>query len=486
MPKQSLTTRPIARFALRAAMAALMAGSVAAPIPALADSRDAPVKKKAKNVILFIGDGMGITTITAARIYDGQSKGMSGEENQLSFEKFPEVALVKTYNTNQQVPDSAGTATAFNTGTKTRAGMIGVGPAAHLGDCTEGLANPLTTMAEVAAKNGKKIGIVSTARITHATPAAVYGHSAHRDWEADSSIPESQRGKGCVDLATQLTNAKFDIALGGGRDYFFGKDQGGKRLDPADDLPAKWVAKTGGTYVRTKAELDAAQASKKPILGLFSGSHMTFTLDRKPDITEPTLSEMTTDAIDHLKGKEGYFLMIEAGRIDHGNHAGRAGYALSEAQELSRAVETALSKVDLKDTLVMVTADHSHVLTMAGYATRGNPILGLSIGNDSRGEPTDKPDKAQDGQPYTTLGYMNGPGAVRTLPRPAPDTSSPTVMQQALVPTGDENPGGPIAETHGGEDVALFAAGAGSDAAHGVIEQNRIFDIMLRAFGFKK
>lgn len=484
MPKQSLTTR----IALKAAMAALVAGSVAAPIPALADSRDAPVKKKAKNVILFIGDGMGVTTFTAARIYDGQSKGMSGEENQLSFEKFPEVALVKTYNTNQQVPDSAGTATAFNTGTKTRAGVIGVGPAAHLGDCTEGLANPLTTIAEVAAKNGKKIGIVSTARITHATPAAVYGHSAHRDWEADSNIPESERGKGCVDLATQLTNAKFDIALGGGRDYFFGKDKekGGKRIDTNADLPAAWAAKTGGTYVSTKAELDAAKLSKKPVLGLFSGSHMTFTLDRTPDITEPTLSEMTADAIDHLKGKEGYYLMIEAGRIDHGNHAGRAGYALSEAQELSRAVEVALSKVDLKDTLVIVTADHSHVLTFAGYATRGNPILGLSSGNDARGEPTGKPDLAADGKPYTTLGYQNGPGAIREMPRKTPDISSPTAMQQAAIPTGDESPGGAIVETHGGEDVALFATGAGSDAAHGVIEQNKIFDIMLRAFGFKK
>lgn len=482
MSSQRLTTR----LALRAAMAALVAGSVAAPMPALADARDAPVKKKAKNVILFIGDGMGITTIAASRIYDGQSRGMSGEENQLSFEKFPEVALVKTYNTNQQVPDSAGTASAFSTGVKTRAGMMGVGPAAHLGDCTEGLANIVPNILEVAKRHGKKVGVVSTARITHATPGSVYAHTPHRDWEDDSRIPAGERGKGCVDIATQLTNSPFDIALGGGRDHFFGKDKGGKRLEANADLPAAWATKTGGTYVSSKAELDAAKGSKKPVFGLFSGSHMTFTLDRKPDTKEPTLSEMTAAAIDHLKGKEGYYLMIEAGRIDHGNHAGRAGYALSETQELSRAVEMALSKVDLKDTLVMVTADHSHVLTFAGYATRGNPILGLSIGNDSRGEPTGKPDLAADGQPYTTLGYQNGPGAIRELPRKAPDVSDPRAMQQAAIPTGDEAPGGSVTETHGGEDVALFATGAGSDAAHGVIEQNKIFDIMLRAFGWKK
>lgn len=482
----SATVSKTTRLALKAAMLAMVASSIAAPIPALADSRDAPVKKKAKNVILFIGDGMGITTIAAARIYDGQSKGMSGEENQLSFEKFPEVALVKTYNTNQQVPDSAGTATAFSSGVKTRAGMLGVGPATHLGDCSEGLANIVPNIMEVAKGKGKKVGIVSTARITHATPASVYAHSAHRDWENDGSIPESEWGKGCVDIAKQLVNAPFDIALGGGRDHFFGKEKGGKRWAVDADLPAEWAQKTGGTFVDSKADLIAAKGSKKPVLGLFSPSHMTYTLDRKPDIAEPTLSEMTAAAIDHLKGKQGYYLMVEAGRIDHGNHAGRAGYALSETQELSRAVEVALSKVDLKDTLVMVTADHSHVLTFAGYATRGNPILGLSSGNDSRGEPTGKPDLAADGKPYTTLGYQNGPGAIRELPRKTPDVSSPTVMQQAAIPTGDEAPGGSITETHGGEDVALFATGAGADGAHGVIEQNKVFDIMLRAFGWKK
>lgn len=479
MPKSSLTTR----LTLRAAMIALVAGSVTAPLPVMAATADAPLKKKAKNVIVFIGDGMGISTITAARIYDGQSKGMTGEEYQLPFEKFPNVALVKTYNTNQQVPDSAGTASAIHTGSKTRAGMISVGPAAHLGDCKEGLANILPTMGEVAVKNGKKLGIVSTARITHATPATVYAHAAHRGWENDSAIPTSQRGLGCDDIALQLTNAKFDIAMGGGRDQFYGKAKGGKRLTPDADLPAVWVAKTGGNYVTSKAELDAAKASKKPVLGLFSGSHMTYTLDRKSDTTEPTLSDMTAAAIDHLQGKQGYYLMVEAGRIDHGSHAGRAGYTLSEAQQLARAVETALAKVDLNETLVIVTADHSHTLTIGGYPTRGNPILGLVYGNDDRGEPSGQPDLAADGKPYTTIGFYNGPGAIAELPRKAPDLSDPRNMQQSLVPTGDE---GAIGETHGGEDVALFAIGAGSDAAHGVIEQNKVFDIVSRAFGFKK
>ena len=110
----------------------------------------------AKNVILFIGDGMGITTVTAARIFDGQSKGMSGEENVLPFETFPNLALIKTYTANQMVADSAGSATAMNTGVKTRAGVIGIGPEADRRSCEGALAHPLTTLGELAEKMGKQ------------------------------------------------------------------------------------------------------------------------------------------------------------------------------------------------------------------------------------------------------------------------------------------------------------------------------------------
>lgn len=470
--------------------AAAMAMTLA-PVAQLAAEAPAPApmqvpKKKAKNVILFIGDGMGISTITAARIYDGQSRGETGEENSLAFESFPNVALVKTYNSNQQVPDSAGTASAMNTGVKTRAGVIGVGPAAHLGDCSEGLAHPMVTLGEIAKANGKGLGIVTTTRITHATPAAVFAHSPHRDWEDDRAIPESERGKGCTDIAAQLTATPFDIALGGGAANFFGKEKGGKRLDPKADLPGDWAKRTGGSFVTTGEALKATRGSKGPVLGLFTPSHMNFMLDRKPDSSEPTLTDMTVAAIERMKGhKGGYYLMIEGGRIDHGHHAGVAGYALSEAQEFSRAIEATLKMVDLKDTLVLVTADHSHTFTIAGYPTRGNPILGLVSHNDERGEPSGKPTVAADGQPYTTVGYQNGPGAVKQHPRPAPSTDI-KAQQQALVPTGDEGGAYGVIETHGGEDVALFATGPGAENARGVIEQNRIFDIIMAATGWKK
>ena len=126
----------------------------------------------ARNVILFIGDGMGVSTVTAARIFDGQSLGMSGEEYALVFETFPHVALVKTYNTNQQVPDSGGTATAMMSGIKTRAGVINVGPDAHRRACREALGLPLKPLGVMAKEQGKSVGVVTATRLTHATSAA--------------------------------------------------------------------------------------------------------------------------------------------------------------------------------------------------------------------------------------------------------------------------------------------------------------------------
>lgn len=448
-----------------------------------------PNEKQARNVILFVGDGMSIATITAARIYDGQSRGEPGEENVLSFERFPYTALVKTYNLNQQVPDSAGTASAMNTGVKTRAGVINVSVEAHRGDCKEALLHAVPTLAERAERLGKSTGIVTTARLTHATPAAVYAHSADRDWEADSDMPEEARLAGCVDIARQFVDFEagdgIDVALGGGRARFLGMGKGGKRLGPNDDLIAEWRARTGGAYVTTDEELRAARERRAArILGLFSEGHMTFVRDRR-ESREPTLSDMTAAAIELLsRNPQGYYLMVESGKIDLASHYGLAAHALAETQALSQAVQTALSMVDLSDTLILVTADHAHTLTIAGYPTRGNPILGLVFGNDKRGEPEATARLALDGKPYTTLGYMNGPGAV-SGERPAPELAEDHYKQQALVPTYSQEADGSraLSETHGGEDVALFAIGPRAYLVGGTIEQNLIYHIIEHAYG---
>lgn len=476
----------------RTLLAALLLTSAACPAVANDKRAAPPPEPRAKNVILFIGDGMGISTITAARIYEAQKRGETGEENSLSFEKFPNVALVKTYNTNAQVPDSAGTATAIHSGQKTRIGVLGIGPDAVKGVCKDALAHPLPLLGEEVKQRGLALGIVTTTRLTHATPASVYSRSADRDWESDTTIPADQQGQGCKDIALQLADARFDVALGGGTAVFYGKDKerAGRRIDPGADLPAQWAATNRGTVVKTAVELSAAPADK-PVLGLFNPGHLTFMADRKPDSSEPTLTDMTAQAIARLKSDpDGYYLMVEGGRIDHAHHAGQAGYALEEAVELARAVQYAVDHTDPAETLIMVTADHSHVFTIAGYPKRGNDILGLVVppaGGGEDGGDGESPLLAIDGQPYTTLGYANGPGGIRLEKRdsaeedhdehdrPMPQTGI-KARQQALVPLGSE--------THGGEDVALFATGPGAAAARGVIEQNVIYSIIRKALGW--
>lgn len=447
-------------------------------------------KKRPKNVILFIGDGMGISTLTAARIFQGQLRGESGEENRLSFEDFPFSALSKTYQVNQQTPDSAPTMTAIVTGVKTDEGVISVDQNVVHADHRSVAGNEAKTIVEYAEEAGLSTGIVSTARLTHATPAACYSHSPDRDWESDNDIFMRQKAAydaNFPDIARQLLDFKYgdgpEIALGGGRTKFLpqneidpeGRNRKGERLD-GRDLTKEWQARSkGSAYVWNKQQFDAVDAKKtKHLLGLFEPSHMQYEIDRDSGPNgEPSLTEMTSKAIDILsQNKKGYFLMVESGRIDHAHHDGNAFRSLSETVELSDAVQAAISKVHLEDTLIIVTADHSHTFFMQGYPMRGNNILGLirEVDNSGAPEKTWKLDK--DGKPMTTLGYSNGLGA-RKGERPMLDQATvldPNYRQEANIPLG--------AETHGGEDVAIYAIGPNANLIRGSMEQNWIFYVM--------
>ena len=436
---------------------------------------------KAKNVILFIADGMGISTITATRIYDGQSRGETGEENSLSFEIFPNLALVKTYNTDAQVPDSAGTASAMNTGVKTGIGVISQA-ADQDNDCYGPSIDFPKTIAEIAEAKGLATGVVSTASITHATPAAVYAHSPTRDWEADANVPADKRALGCQDIAQQLiqfsTGDGIDVALGGGKRYFYTIDDDGGKREDGRDLVEEWQQKyTDGAFVTNAEELSQATKTNDKLLGLFSSKHMAFEADRSAT-QEPSLTEMTSSAIDVLsRNKDGYFLMVESGRVDHAHHATNAYRALTDAQEFSRAVQAAVETVNLDETLILVTADHSHVFTIAGYPERGNPILGFVARSDGGSR---EYTNAADGKPYTTLGYHNGPNATTDGRKEV--TEGEVLNDNYLQETAIEM----SSETHSGEDVALFAVGPWSHLVNGVIEQNEIFHIIDHAMGLTK
>ena len=174
-------------------------------------------KNIAKNLILFVGDGMGVSTVTAGRIYKGQLKNRNGEEERTYMEKLDHSAFVKTYNIDAQTSDSAGTATAYLSGVKTRIGLIGVDGHAIYGDCKSSLNSHVDSIAKWAHDAGKSVGIVTNVRITHATPSAMYAHSPSRDWEAydGTFFGHKEHLEGCKDIAEQLIDKShhFNVYL---------------------------------------------------------------------------------------------------------------------------------------------------------------------------------------------------------------------------------------------------------------------------------
>ncbi|MDG1818860.1 MAG: alkaline phosphatase [Porticoccaceae bacterium] len=465
----------------------------------------------AKNIILFVGDGMGVSTVTAARILDGQQKGGLGEENSLSFDRFPFVGLSKTYNVDAQTPDSAGTMTAMISGIKTDAGTLGVDEDVIRGDCASIAGNQVFTALELAEIAGLSTGIVTTARVTHATPAATYAKSPERDWEDNSELPAEAVAAGCEDIASQLIHFKanlqskynsaaidgIEVVMGGGRRHFLPNLESANSSDAVSEIEGdrtdgrnlveEWASLyPSGIYIDSQQGFDKLDTSStEQLFALFNESHMRYAADRHNDIAgEPSLSAMTVKAIEILDNNPaGFLLVVESGRIDHGHHAGSAYAALEDTIEFSRAVQSAVDKTNAEETLIIVTADHSHVFTMAGYPKRGNPILGKVINVGS-----DKPALAADGMPYTTLGYANGLGFRDLLDQTDADHSyhsGPVAGRQDLSEIDTETAGfhqealvPRKSETHGGEDVAIYATGPGAHLVTGTNEQSVIFHVI--------
>ena len=420
-----------------------------------------------KNIIVFIGDGMGISTLTAGRIFVGQDKGQMGEDYELSWDKFQELALIKTYNTNAQVPDSAGTATAILSGYKTNRGAINVRPDKNISNMIlEGCGGPAPlTLSDKAKRRGKAVGVVTTARLTHATPAAMYAHSASRNVETQEDLIPPFNLSSCKPIAQQLIESDVDLAFGGGLPLF------------TETQLKSWP----GKVVTNKSDMMSAPRSER-LLAVFDGNKeavfnkdeydLQMNFESKRDAaTEPSIKEMTTLAIERLSSEpNGYVLMVESGRIDHAHHGANAFNALNDLKALDEAVQAAVEAVG-DDTLIIVTADHSHVFTMAGYPTRGNPILGLVREIDYK---TGLPKASLDNnkKPYTTLGYHNGPNVRRADSPILTDNlvQAPDYKQQSAVELRGE--------THAGEDVALFAKGPGASRFKGVMEQDEIGQIL--------
>jgi alkaline phosphatase len=439
-----------------------------------------------KNVLFFLGDGMGITTMTAARIYK------VGEDGELTMDQLPETAFVHTYSNDGQVTDSAPSMAAYMTGVKMNNEVISMSPETQATDAAgkpyhvnfdstcpaTGNGVPVATLLEQMKAANYATGVVSTARITHATPAATYSHVCHRDAENTIAAAMVPGGAGY--------NAKLgdgiDVVLGGGSSYFVPKEDGGLRNDKRNLVNELKAARYG--VAANKSEFDKLPVDgTTKIAGLFTKSHMAYDLDRVAT-QEPSLAEITAKAIDALAArKTGFFLLVEGGRIDHALHATNARRALQDTVAFDDAIKLALARMQaidpgLANTLIVVTADHDHTLQMNGYAKRtgkteaGKPgVLGL-VNNYVDGVPS----KDVDGNPYTILGFGNGPRRLATRgPIDSSALENVEFLQEAVVPLATE--------THGGGDVFLGAQGLGAETFAGSLTNNEVFGLIKKAIG---
>lgn len=379
--------------------------------------------------------------------------------------------------------DSACTATAYLNGVKANYGTIGVNAKVKRYDCEAELDKSTHTrsIAGWAQDSCKATGIVTTTRITHASPAGHYAHTANRDWENDAEImSDNCDPRKLEDIAEQLVYSdigqKLKVIMGGGRREFIGTEQRDDEHMPGlrndkKNLIEEWKTarsqKGNASYVWNKQGLQTIDIEKTDyLMGLFESDHCHFTADipkfGKQD-DEPTLTEMVEVAIKMLqKEKDGFYLFVEGGRIDLAHHETWARKALTETEEFDKAIKLARGMTSEEDTLIVVTSDHSHTMTMTGYPDRGQDILGIAGTSDD------------DGLPFLTLSYANGPGYVNTYDETTglrKDLSKMNIDHldfeyQATVPLDSE--------THGGDDVGIYASGPWSHLFVGNFEQNNI------------
>ncbi|MGD8684664.1 MAG: alkaline phosphatase [Chloroflexota bacterium] len=290
-------------------------------------------------MILLIGDGMGLAQTYSAQLYAEEVLGDS-----LVIPSIADTAVTRTHAMDSTVTDSAAAGTAIHSGLKANNGSINVLPT---GEWTY-------TIGQAAQEAGKSVGVLSTARMTHATPASVYGHDADRDAENL--------------FAEQMVEFMPEVALGGGARHFL---PDGKRED-GRDLIAE-MEELGYTNVTDAAGLAAVDTeSTENLLGLFTSSHMSYEIDRvNADLDEPSLAEMTAAALDVLDNDpDGFFVSIEAGRIDHADHDHDIAGSIWDTLAFDDAVQVALDyQAEHPDVLVVVTADHETGGMALGHGT---------------------------------------------------------------------------------------------------------------------
>jgi len=444
---------------------------------------------KPKNVILLIGDGMGTQEVTAARYYNGA-------KNPLNFDRLKFTGFDTTWSVKpaaaapylpDYVPDSASTGTEWATGRKTIDERISQGPSTDINTAGENY----ETILEQAQAAGKKVGDVSTAEITDATPAVLASHISNRACQGPNNLTS---GNGCDDeekadgklgsIAEQMVDHKVDVLLGGGRGRFApANGTGDATPNPIHGGPddgksvVESAQRQGYTYVNDATGLDAYKDASKPVLGLFNKGNMTqewtgpaaalgkgnapvsCTEGNRP-ANEPSLTAMTTKALALLENPKGFFLQVEGASIDKRDHASDICGQIGETLAMDKALGVALDFQQLHpDTLIVVTADHAHTSQIVSEDTSATP------GSDS-GLPTGYSANVttKDGQTltltYGTAGY-GGSGAAPLNTAGAPPAS--------------------VSMQHTGSVVPVWAIGPQASAVLGTNDHTDLFDLLRGA-----
>ncbi len=453
-----------------------------------------PATPKAKNVIFFLGDGLSVAHRTGARL---MSKGMTeGKANgRLNLDDIPPVAFVGTSATNAIATDSANTMSAYMTGHKTAVNAIGV-----YADRTKDVFDDprVENIAEALRRTGKKsIGLVVTSEVEDATPAAVVGHTRARAEKAA--------------IVDQLFEVKPEIILGGGSAYFLPKaTPGSKRKDEKDYIAL--FRDAGYTLATDKAELaTAAGTNSGKILGLFHTGNLDTELDRdflkKGTVSkfpnQPGLVEMTKIALDQLsKNPEGFFLMVEGSSIDKMSHPMDWDRALVETIEFDKAIGLAQEFVKTHpDTLVVVTGDHTHGVSIVGTVDDDKPGTEMreKVGVYADAGFPNYEDKNGDGYPdridvSRRLAIFSGnfPDYYETFRPKMEGPFEPAVQNEkkeyvanerykdvpgAVLRTGNI-PRSSDTAVHAVDDVVLQAVGPGAEGFRGYLEQSDVYRVI--------
>jgi len=456
-------------------------------------------ERKAKNVILFVGDGMSVAHRTAARILSkGWEQGLYGGE--LAIDDMPNMALISTSGTDSIVTDSANSASAYTTGHKSCVNALGI----YCAKNALTLDHPkVETISEVIKRKraGMAIGVVTNAEIEDATPASMVAHTRRR---SDYN-----------DIVKMFFDVQPDVIMGGGSPNFLPKSTPGtKRTDDLDFI-AKFK-EAGYALATTKTEMNAAVAGgSKKMLGLYNTSNIDGAFDlrlaKKGSISkfpdQPDVVEQTKAALEVLKGaQDGFFLMVESARIDKYSHSLDWERAVFDTIMLDNAVKAAKDFAgDRNDTLIIVVPDHAHPISIIGTYDDDRPgqLLRDKLGTyaeslppnygprDADGYPTkvdtsrrlavafgSYPDTCDTGRPYLDgerVPAVKGPDGKTNVANEKDCTGPLATRKQGNLPF-DANSG-----VHAADDVLLTAMGPGAERFRGHKPNTFVFRVMAEA-----